>query len=205
MRSIIGLAAVTFVVAVGSLSAARINNPVIQNQYGTGQSSVERRPENQFVSTVNAMATRRAKAVLDSKSGSTVSGEVTFTEKQGGVEISIKVKGATPGPHGVHLHENGDCAAADAQSAGGHFNPDKTAHGAPHGAVHHGGDLGNMTVRANGAGELKLTVKGLTVSEGAHSVVGRAFIVHAGADDLKSQPAGNSGARFACGVVKATS
>ncbi len=179
MRSVIGSAAVTLVLAASSFSAARFVNPA------------------------NPLAAHRAKAVFEAKSGSTVSGEATFTEKKDGVEISIKIKGATAGLHGIHLHEKGDCSAADAASAGGHFNPDKSTHGAPDGAPHHGGDLGNITIRANGSGELKLTVKGLTVSEGEHSVVGRAFVVHAGADDLKSQPAGNSGSRVACGVIKA--
>lgn len=142
-----------------------------------------------------------AMAAIKPSSGSTVSGSAIFKEKNGGVEVTIEVKGAKPGLHGVHLHENGDCSAADAKSAGGHFNPDHTNHGAPTADPHHAGDLGNITIGANGAGKLKIFVKGLTVAAGDHSVVGRAVIVHADPDDLKSQPAGNAGARFGCGVV----
>ena len=191
MRSVIGSAAVIFLLAATSLSGLR-NDVAGELQSG-----------NQLVANGSAAKTNKAKAVLESKSGSTLTGEVTFTEKQGGVEVNIKLKGAAPGPHGIHLHDKGDCSAADAASAGGHFNPDKTSHGAPDSDPHHSGDLGNITVGAKGTGELKLMVKGLTVADGAHSVVGHAFVVHASADDFKSQPAGNSGARFACGVVKA--
>jgi len=146
-----------------------------------------------------------ATAKLESRSGSSVTGEAEFTEKNGGVEVSIQVKGAKPGPHGAHLHDKGDCSAPDASSAGGHFNPDNKAHGAPTANPHHAGDFGNMTVAANGTGRLKIFVKGLTVAPGPNSVVGHAIVIHADADDYKSQPAGNSGARVACGVVQAES
>jgi len=148
-------------------------------------------------------AGRKAMATLDSKSGSTLTGKATFDEKSGGVLVTIEVSGAKPGMHGVHLHETGDCSAPDAKSAGGHFNPDSSTHGAPNVDPHHAGDFGNISVGADGKGKLKLMVKGLTVAPGPHSVVGRAVVVHADVDDLKSQPAGNSGARFACGVVTA--
>jgi Cu-Zn family superoxide dismutase len=143
-----------------------------------------------------------ATAKLESKSGSTVTGEADFKEKSGGVEITVEIKGAKPGPHGVHLHDKGDCSAADASSAGGHFNPDSKTHGAPNADPHHAGDFGNMTVGANGTGKLKLTVKGLTVAPGPNSVVGHALVIHADPDDMKTQPSGNSGARVACGVVQ---
>lgn len=145
----------------------------------------------------------KAIAVLEARSQSTVSGTARFKEKKDVVEVEIVVKGAKPGLHGVHLHETGDCSAPDAKSAGGHFNPEKMAHGSPETMPHHAGDLGNIEVNAKGIGKLKLTLQGLTVAEGDHSVLGRAVVVHADPDDLKSQPAGNSGARIACGVIKA--
>jgi Cu-Zn family superoxide dismutase len=144
-----------------------------------------------------------AMAVLESKSGSTVTGTATFKQKGDGVEATIDIKGAKPGQHGLHLHETGDCSAPDAKSAGAHFNPDSKAHGAPDADPHHAGDLGNITIGSDGKGKLKITIKGLTVDPGPHSVVGRAVVFHADPDDLKSQPAGNAGARFACGVIKA--
>ena len=201
MKNVIGLATATLVLLVSAFFAARIGNPVIANGCVTGRDAAEVRSGS--LAGGNAQATRRATAALESRSGSKLTGEATFTENKYGVAIRVKIKGATAGPHGVHLHENGDCSAADAQSAGGHFNPDKTTHGAPTSDPHHSGDLGNITVGADGTGELRLTVKGVTVGPGEHSVIGRALVVHAGADDFKSQPAGNSGARFACGVVKA--
>jgi len=143
-----------------------------------------------------------AMAMLESRSGSTVTGTAKFKQKGDAVEATIEIKGAKPGLHGLHLHETGDCSAADAKSAGAHFNPDSKAHGAPTADPHHGGDLGNITVGNDGKGRLKITIKGLTIAPGPHSVVGRAVIFHADPDDLKSQPAGNAGARFACGVVK---
>ena len=148
-------------------------------------------------------AAAKAMATLDSKSGSTLTGKATFMEKSGGVEIKVEISGAKPGMHGIHLHETGDCSAPDAKSAGGHFNPDGTSHGAPDADPHHAGDLGNISVGANGKGSLRIFAKGLTVGPGPHSVGGRALVVHADPDDLKSQPAGNSGARFSCGVVTA--
>ena len=78
-----------------------------------------------------------ATAKLESRSGSTVTGEAEFTEKNGGVEVSIQIKGAKPGTHGVHLHDKGDCSAPDASSAAGHFNPDSKNHGAPNVDPHH--------------------------------------------------------------------
>lgn len=155
-------------------------------------------------STSGRVKSPKATARLESKSSSTVTGEADFTEKKGGVEISIEIKGAKPGQHGVHLHDKGDCSAPDASSAGGHFNPDNKAHGSPTVDPHHAGDFGNITVNKKGSGKLKLTVKGLTVAPGPNSVVGHALVIHADTDDLKTQPAGNSGARVACGVVQAS-
>jgi Cu-Zn family superoxide dismutase len=152
-----------------------------------------------------AVKSLKAKAKLESKSSSTVTGEAEFTEKKGGVEIVVEIKGAKPGPHGVHLHDKGDCSAPDASSAGGHFNPDSKSHGDPTADPHHAGDFGNITVGANGTGKLKLMAKGLTIAPGANSVVGHAIVIHADPDDMKTQPSGNSGARVACGVVQAGS
>jgi Cu-Zn family superoxide dismutase len=152
-----------------------------------------------------ALKTLEATAKLESKSGSSVTGTADFKEKNGSVEIVVELKGAKPGQHGVHLHDKGDCSAPDASSAGGHFNPDSKNHGAPNVDPHHAGDFGNMTVAANGTGKLRLTVKGLTVAPGPNSVVGHAIVIHADQDDLKSQPAGNAGARVACGVVQVES
>src|SRR5262249_25437234 len=112
-----------------------------------------------------------AGGALESKSGSTVVGMVSVSEAKAGVHLTIAVTNATPGKHGVHLHETGDCSSPDGKSAGGHFNPDNATHGAPGAGPHHGGDLGNMEVGADGKGKLDIDVPELTVAPGPHSVV----------------------------------
>lgn len=141
-----------------------------------------------------------AAATLAPSSGSTVAGTVTFTAAKDGLQVTADISGLTPGEHGFHLHEKGDCSAADATSAGDHWNPTKQAHGAPGAAAHHAGDLGNITADASGKAHVDMVVKGIGL-EGANSVVGRAVIVHGKADDMKTQPSGAAGPRVACGVV----
>lgn len=143
-----------------------------------------------------------ARAVIEGRSGSKLSGEAVFTEAGGQVTVLVKVKGAPPGLHAVHIHEKGDCSAPDASSAGTHFNPEGHKHGAPDAAEHHAGDFGNMEVKADGAGELTLATKRLTVAAGANSVNGRSIIIHEKPDDF-SQPVGNAGGRLGCGEIKA--
>ena len=144
-----------------------------------------------------------AKAKIESKSGSKATGKVVFTElPSGGVKIEVWIENATPGTHGIHLHEKGDCSAPDASSAGGHFNPAGNPHAGPSDAKHHNGDWGNIQVGADGKGHLELTSDMLTVKPGPNSVVGKAVVFHEKPDDLKSQPTGDAGGRYGCGVVQ---
>ena len=94
----------------------------------------------------------------------------------------------------------GDCSAADGTSTGGHFNPENKNHGGPTDAERHVGDMGNIEAAADGTAHLELSDSLLAFS-GKHSIIGRAIIVHAGEDDLTSQPTGAAGARVACGVI----
>jgi Cu-Zn family superoxide dismutase len=143
------------------------------------------------------------KATLEARSGSTVTGWATFTEVEGGgVKVVVHVEKAPPGTHGLHIHETGDCSDPEAKSAGGHFNPTKMDHAGPMDEKHHAGDLGNIEVKADGTGDLTITSKMIAVTYGPNNVVGRAVIFHEKADDLKTQPTGNAGARLACGVIK---
>lgn len=143
-----------------------------------------------------------ATAVLAPTKGNSVSGTVNFTQKGDVVLVEAKINGLkASGTHGFHIHEKGNCSAADASSAGGHFNPSATSHGGPSGTVRHGGDLGNLKADANGYAQASLQVSGITLGTDANSIIGRAVVVHAGTDDLKSQPAGNAGARVACGLI----
>lgn len=152
----------------------------------------------------HAWAADSAGAALQSASGSQVNGQVTFTQEGNGVRIGGEIRGLTPGAHGFHLHEKGDCTAADAESAGGHFNPTRAPHGGPDNqGARHAGDFGNIRADASGTAKIDMTVSGISVArDRPDSVMGKGVVVHAQADDQKSNPAGNSGARIACGVVK---
>lgn len=133
-----------------------------------------------------------------------VTGKATFTRQGDKVHVEAELSGLTPGKHGFHIHEFGDCSAPDGKSAGDHFNPEGHQHGAP-GAVSHPGDLGNIDADANGRATLSLTVEQLTVDAGKLGIVGRGLIVHEKADDLVSQPVGEAGGRVACAVITADS
>jgi len=141
-----------------------------------------------------------ASATLAARSGSAVSGTVNFFEAAGGVRIEAQVSGLTPGEHGFHVHDVGDCSAPDASSAKGHFNPAGKAHGTHDGAEHHGGDMPNLVANAQGEARYAVELKGVSLS-GANGIGGRSVVIHADPDDYKSQPAGNSGKRIACGVI----
>lgn len=151
------------------------------------------------LTTSLAQEPTKAIAVLHSASGSQVTGTVTFTKMGDTVQVVADITGLTPGKHGFHIHEFGDCSAPDAASAGGHFNPMKKPHGAPDAAEHHAGDLGNIEADANGKAHLELKDSMLKLS-GENSILGRGVIVHEKIDDW-SQPTGNAGGRIACGVI----
>lgn len=141
-----------------------------------------------------------ASADLQARSGSAVSGKVTLTEMNGRLRVEAQVAGLTPGEHGFHIHEIGDCSAPDASSAKGHFNPAGKSHGHHASPEHHGGDMPNLVANANGEARFSSEIDGLSLS-GMNGVVGRSVVIHADPDDYKSQPAGNSGKRIACGVI----
>jgi Cu-Zn family superoxide dismutase len=142
-----------------------------------------------------------ATATLAPTAGNKASGTVTFTMTEDGVSIEGTFSGLTPGEHGFHIHEKGDCSAPDASSAGGHFNPKGTPHAGPDSEVRHIGDLGNIDADANGNATYHRLDHHL-VFEGEDSILGRAVIVHAGRDDYTTQPTGGSGVRVACGVIE---
>ncbi|CAA9586278.1 Superoxide dismutase [Cu-Zn] precursor [uncultured Synechococcales cyanobacterium] len=142
----------------------------------------------------------QAIARLEPTRGNTASGTVTFEQGDGHLLIKADIAGLTPGRHGFHVHEFGDCSSGDGKSAGNHFNPDKAPHGGPSQAKRHVGDLGN--VEADATGRAVLTIQDpVTSLSGSHSIISRSVVVHAKADDLRSQPAGKAGDRVACGVI----
>lgn len=150
--------------------------------------------------------TREAIARLEPTKGSKVSGTARFrAEGKEQVRITLSLTGLEPGStHGLHVHEKGDCSAPDATSAGPHFALPDQRHGDGTSGQHHAGDLGNITADSDGKAEVTITVPDgkLSLTGGPVDVVGRALVVHAGRDDFKSQPAGDSGPRAACGVIE---
>ena len=107
------------------------------------------------------------------------------------------------GSHGFYIHEKGDCSAPDASSAGPHFNPAGAPHGRAGAGAHHAGDMPNIKADAKGVAKIDQLVAGVTLAAGANGAAGRALVVHRDPDDYSSQPAGNAGPRFACGVIPA--
>lgn len=144
-----------------------------------------------------------AEATLAPKSGSKVLGTVLFNRGPNGLHVVASVTGATPGRHGIHIHENGDCSAPDASSAGGHFNPTGAPHAGPNAPARHVGDMGNITVKKDGTGYLTVDIPAVTGFTNWDEIIGKSVVLHAKGDDLKSQPAGAAGDRIACGVIGA--
>jgi superoxide dismutase, Cu-Zn family len=149
-------------------------------------------------------AKRQAVATLEAKSGSSLTGEATFTEQNyGEVTFEVHIEGVSPGLHAVHIHEVGDCSAPDGSSAGGHWNPTNQPHGKWGEEPHHLGDIGNIDVGEDGQGHLSLTTDAWSLEDmGDRSVLGKAVVVHSGADDFTSQPSGAAGDRIGCGVIE---
>lgn len=146
-----------------------------------------------------------ARAMLAAADGSP-RGEATVTEAADGMHVVVRATGLTPGTHGVHIHTVGTCTPPDFTSAGGHWNPTGRQHGKDNPAGMHMGDMPNMLAGADGAGELEYIVPGGMISTGTMPLLdadGAAIVIHAAADDNRSDPAGNAGGRIACGVLKA--
>ena len=146
-------------------------------------------------------ASSKAIAVLHPTAGNKVAGTVTFTPAADGVQVHAEITGLTPGKHGFHVHEFGDCSAVDASSAGAHFNPTSQPHAGPDATARHEGDMGNVEADASGNAKLDYVDHQISLMNDAKSAIGRSVVVHAKPDDLKTQPSGDSGARIACGVI----
>lgn len=151
-------------------------------------------------------AAASARSSLQPVGDSGVSGDLRFTVENGAVRVTGTLTGLKPGgTHAFHIHEFGNCTAADASSAGGHFNPAAAAHGNREGeGEHHAGDIPNQTADRDGNANVDQRLDGLEIgSDGELDILGRGVIVHADADDYTTQPTGNAGGRLACGVIEA--
>lgn len=157
-----------------------------------------------LVATAATAADPAATASLKDARGQPV-GTATFTELGGVVKLKVSASGLSPGQHGIHIHEKGRCEAPDFKSAGGHFNPHGRQHGTDNEHGTHAGDMPNLEAGADGKASLQTVLHGVTLERGAANSLldadGAAIVIHAHADDQKSEPSGNSGDRVACGVV----
>lgn len=154
-------------------------------------------------SNSKASDTKKIDIAFESKSNSSVTGNASFIEKNGKVTFVAKIAGLKPGEHAIHIHEKSDCSAADASSAGGHWNPTFKKHGKWGIAEYHKGDIGNFMADENGNGTISLTTDEWCIGCGnpTKDILGKGLIVHAGVDDFTTQPTGNAGGRVACSAI----
>ncbi len=152
---------------------------------------------------ISSKPSRQAIATIGSASGSDLTGTAIFTQGGDTTTLTVEIQNVSPGVHAVHIHEKGDCSSPDGTSAGGHWNPTNVPHGKWGEGEFHLGDIGNVTVGADGTGKIELTTNLWEMGTGSDlDIVGRGIIVHAGVDDFTSQPSGAAGARIGCGAIQ---
>ena len=187
----------TWMVVVAGLALVVVG---LQIHTALSQVRAAKAPASAAASHAEMSKVTMAVAVVQGLGEHKVKGKVTFTQKADGVEIVAELTGLHPGEHGFHIHEFGDCSMADGKCAGGHFNPTNMPHGGPDSPKRHVGDLGNIKADSTGKAMYKRLDTMIALS-GPNSIIGRSVILHAKADDLKTQPSGDAGDRIGCGTI----
>jgi len=183
-----------------SVAAMAICGLVMAGVVGLGSATAQQEEaKNHGHADVKAAPVTKAVASMIPTKGSEVKGWVMFTKLNGKVEVRAELTGLTPGDHGFHIHEFG-VWSEDGMASGGHYNPTDMPHAGHDADQRHVGDLGNITANEDGVATLVLEDTGLKF-DGPTSILGRGVVVHEKADDLKSQPSGDAGARLAIGVI----
>ena len=151
---------------------------------------------------LSSLSSAKTNVELKDAQGKVV-GNIIIWDQDSGVALELQLHDLTPGEHGIHFHQVPKCEGPDFKSAGGHFNPEAKKHGFDSPDGHHAGDMKNFTVDAQGKAEVRLEDSDVTLKDGPHSLLtnGAAIVVHAKADDYKTDPSGSSGDRIACGVI----
>jgi Cu-Zn family superoxide dismutase len=172
------------------------------NQPPSNNATSEHQAHEAIVKSVEEQGPFSAQATIKPGKKQKAKGLIHFIQSGDKIKIEAMLEGLKPGPHGFHIHEKGDCSASDFASAGGHFNPTHKTHGGLETTEKHSGDMGNIVADSKGKAKLALDLGGITIG-GPEGILGKAVIIHENADDLKTQPTGNSGGRIACGVIEA--